>query len=337
MVLKKSLLLATLAWGTAAWAQDPQPADDTTEESDETSSEEETESTSEDGTGIEVSADTNSRTLSPYMEERLIPMPTAGAVEEKPAEEEAPKVEEAAPPETPAEQNRPTWETIGESRDITRGEYLAELEDDDLVDLAVKKKVLPQYPNELEVLYGDRAIRCTARVWVDDKGKPQRVAMVRCADGFRLAAASALTRWRWEIPDGMSVPSQGLEVEAELGFLRKERKYYPGVTYLFSPEQVTADPEAPALLRSGTMPEYPAQVSHGDAVCRVELTVTDKGKSKDILIDECPSPHRNNTVKAIKKWKWYAAGTAGGGDGRESNVVVHVSFNLARTVGRNQH
>lgn len=195
-----------------------------------------------------------------------------------------------------------------------------------LAQIAVKKRVIPEYPSELEVVYGERAIRCTARVWVDETGKPQRAAMVDCPKGFHLAALSAITAWRWERPE-VAVPPEGLEVEASLGFERKRRNYLPGVTWLDAPAELTADPSLPVLLRSGSMPIYPPQVSHGDAVCRMELTATRNGATKDLVVDGCAPPYRAELVKAVRKWKWYPS--VRGEEAVDATVVSAIAFRLA--------
>jgi hypothetical protein len=335
---KSLLLLAALTWTSPTWAADPDESEESSESEDAESSEE---SEGDGGDTAAVSNTTDSRVevateaqtlqLSPYLEERRIPLPT-GNEPPPPPQVVEPVAQPPADVEEPTGDDRPTWETL-EPDEVTRGEIEVELPDEDLMDLPVKKKVLPLYPDELSVLYGDRAIRCTARVNVDDKGNPMRAAMVQCADGFHLSALSALTKWRWDVSKDQVVPPEGLLVEVEMGFLRKEKKFFPGVTYFTTPTEVTADPRRPALLASGTMPAYPEQVRHGDAECRVEVTVTDKGKTKDVLVDECAAPYRVEAEKAVKKWKWYAAGTAKGGDGRTSTAVFTISFKLASTVG----
>jgi hypothetical protein len=197
-------------------------------------------------------------------------------------------------------------------------------------DLPVRHAVFPVFPQNLEVLFANKKIRCRARVWVDKAGAPERVAVVDCPKGLHLEVASALRSWRWERPD-VTVPSGGLEVEAVVPIQRdvkrrEGRMYHPGVTWLRNPRQITADPTSPALVASGTMPEYPQQVFHGDDICAVELTVTKGGGSKDVLIDECSSPYRFEMLKAVRKWSWYPA--MEGGEPVSSTVSFDVVFKL---------
>jgi hypothetical protein len=199
-----------------------------------------------------------------------------------------------------------------------------------LADLAVTKRVIPEYPSQLEVVYGERAIRCTSRVWVDHRGMPIRVAMVDCPKGFHLTALTAMTKWRWERSEEAEVPPEGLQVEASVGFMRRHRTYYPGVAWLDAPEQVTADPNQSALLRSGTLPAYPEQVSHGDAVCLIELTVSRKGTTEDLVIDECAQPYRIEAAKAVRKWRWYPA--MRGDEAVDTTVVTTIAFRLASSI-----
>ena len=192
-------------------------------------------------------------------------------------------------------------------------------------DVRIKRTVLPDYPDELQVLYGSRPVRCDADVWIDRRGVPVRVVMTKCPDGFHLNALSALAKWRWDRPTGV-VPGDGLLVFARTGFVRKDKSYFPGVTYFRSPEEVTSDPELPVMLKSGKMPDYPHQVVAGDDICLVELRVDHKGKSKDLLVDGCALPFRWELQKVVKGWRWWWRHEPQRGDSR--NVRAEVVFRL---------
>lgn len=170
-------------------------------------------------------------------------------------------------------------------------------------ELDVRKRVLPDYPDELEVMYGQQAIRCEATVWVDAKGHPERIAMTDCPDGFHLAALEAMWKWTWAAPKGY-VPAEGVKTMAKTGFVRHDRRYFPGVTYFRSPEEVTADPDLLVTLKGGKMPKYPRAVNAGDDVCLVELVVDDHGNTKSPVVDECSDPYRREMLKVVKSWKW---------------------------------
>jgi hypothetical protein len=177
--------------------------------------------------------------------------------------------------------------------------------------LPVTHRTYPNFPANLDVLFANKKVRCSARAWIDEKGVAQRIAVVDCPRALHLLAASSLTHWRWAKPSG-PVPVGGLEVEVTVPFERdvrahEGRAYHPGVTWLRDPAQVTSDPDKAVLVRSGTLPIYPKQVFHGDAVCTVELVVTSRGASRDLLIDDCSLPYRFETLKAVRRWKWYPA------------------------------
>ncbi len=346
--MSSGLFLVLLLASSGAWAQDSDPAPE--DEAEETSQEAspEGEEGEDEGEGERGGTETresgpgaspDARIVSPYLEERVIPVTgrrdasqtthitTSPSDEETPAAAEAPEV-------APEPERAPTWEDVTTDQDgVTRGTLAVELSDEGLVELSVKRKVFPIYPDELGVMYGSDPIRCTGRAWVNDKGRAIRVAMVRCADGFHAAALTAASKWRWDAPE--VVPARGLQVEFELGFMRKDRTFYPGITYFSDPTEVTADPSKAVLLRSGEMPSYPGQVRHGDAVCRIEVTVTHKGKSKDILVDDCSSPYRAEAIKSLKKWRWYPE-QGSDGEYRSSTVVFDIAFRLASTVGRDR-
>jgi hypothetical protein len=197
-------------------------------------------------------------------------------------------------------------------------------------DLPVQHKVFPKFPENYAILHGNKKVRCVARVWVDRHGAPLRTSVMECPAGMHLLAASAIGRWRWEKPD-VTVPPGGLEVEAVVGFLRElggreGKPYFPGVTWLENPLEVTADPSRPALIRAGDLPSYPEQVIHGDAVCDVELTVSRSGATKDILIDGCSLPYREATFNAVKRWKFSPA--IEDGEEVDSPLTTRVVFAL---------
>ncbi|HMV67010.1 MAG TPA: energy transducer TonB [Myxococcota bacterium] len=197
-------------------------------------------------------------------------------------------------------------------------------------DLPVVHKVFPRFPENYAILHGNTKIRCVARVWVDRHGAPLRSAVMDCPAGMHLLAATALSKWRWEKPD-VNVPPGGLEVEAVVGFLRdvsgrEGKPYFPGVTWLDNPLEITADPSRPALVRSGNLPAYPEQVIHGDAVCQVELTVSRAGTAKDVLIDGCSLPYREATFAAVKRWKFYPA--VENGEEIDSEISADIVFAL---------
>ncbi|MCA9571260.1 MAG: hypothetical protein KC656_25650 [Myxococcales bacterium] len=192
--------------------------------------------------------------------------------------------------------------------------------------LSVVSKKLPSYPVELQSLYGEQAIRCRADVWVDAKGKAQRIAMVDCPDGFHVVALEAMQKWKWEKPSGY-VPDEGVLTSASTGFTRpSKRNYFPGVTYFRSPDEVTSDPSLPVLLKSGKMPRYPRQVNAGDDICLVELTIDARGNTTDFLIDECAVPYRDQLARVVKSWKWWW--TQEHGKKETHRLVTEVVFRL---------
>jgi hypothetical protein len=250
--------------------------------------------------------------VAPASEPGAAPAPEAGAPTD-PGEDDAlpeapsPEPEVAAPaPSTPvAEEPEP--------------------EADPIRDLDVRHRLVPLYPDELQVMYGQQAIRCTAEVWVDGHGAPQRIAMIDCPDGFHLAALSAMAKWRWEKPEG-PVPEGGFHTVARTGFARRDKRYYPGVTYFRSPEKVTGDPSLPIALKSGKMPRYPRQVNAGDDVCLVEMIVDRAGNTTSPVIDDCAPPYRDELRKVVKTWKWWWRDAPGKGD--TETVQAEVVFRL---------
>jgi hypothetical protein len=271
--------------------------------------------TSTDGTqstpaGVEV------RTMTGTAEERVLRM------EVKPP---------APPPEPPA----PAWEepqSVGPKPPESGSPLLAARPP--AYDLPARHKVFPQFPEQYAVMYGNKKIRCVARVWVDEHGTPERSAVMDCPAGMHMLAASAVQAWRWEKPD-VTVPPGGLEVEAQIAFTRtvggrEGKPYFPGVTWLANPAEVTADPAKAALVRKGSLPSYPEQVIHGDATCEIELTVTKGGGTADMLIDGCSLPYREATFKALKSWTWYPA--MADGEHVESTVNLSIVFALESDV-----
>jgi hypothetical protein len=198
-----------------------------------------------------------------------------------------------------------------------------------VVELPVRKRVLPDYPPELEVIFGEQAIRCDGVVEVDEKGKAGRAA-VTCPAGFHLAALNALRGWRWEVPDE-GLP-EGAVVEVSLGFVRGSKPYRPGVSVLGRAEQVTGSLALPVLLKAGEMPKYPRNVNYGDDTCVVELVVDEKGRGSHFLVDECAPIYRIQSLKAVKRWSWYPAIVDG--EAVERAVVVDLRFLLEQTPAR---
>ncbi len=195
----------------------------------------------------------------------------------------------------------------------------------DVFEVAVAKKVIPIYPNELQVLYGEQAIRCSGKVWIDAKGRPLRVSLLECPDGFQMAALNAIQHWRWEAPTE-AVPEGGLPVAVRTGFARVNHRYYPGVTYFAHPEEVTANPSRPVLLKSGKMPRYPRQVNAGDDSCLVELTVDWHGNTRSPIVDECADPFRIPLSHVLRTWKWTWTNPPEKGD--SVTLVTEVIFKL---------
>ena len=242
---------------------------------------------------------------------------------------------EVAPPLPPPAEAPPSWQAPTDRIALPSEDPKSELLEQrpPAYQLPVKKRVYPGFPEQYSWLFGNRKIRCVARAWVDDKGHLVRASVMECPAGMHLLAASALQKWRWEKPD-VTVPPGGLEVEAVIGFERgtkgHEAAYFPGVTWLKNPLDVTADPSRPALLRSGDLPAYPAQVNHGDAICEVELTVKKSGHASGILLDGCSLPYRTEAYKAIKGWRFYPA--MENGEPVEVTVSTRVVFMLEQQI-----
>lgn len=195
----------------------------------------------------------------------------------------------------------------------------------DVFDVSVIKRVLPLYPNEFQVLYGEQAIRCAGKAWIDANGRPLRISLQECPDGFQMAALNALQHWRWERPT-VAVPAGGLPVAVRTGFARSNKRYYPGVVYFSHPEEVTSNPARPVLLRSGRMPHYPRQVNAGDDSCLVEISIDARGSTRSPVIDECADPFRNPLRRAIRSWKW--DWTRPPAKGESVTLVTEVLFKL---------
>lgn len=303
------------AFGTTAWADPPAdaPAETAPAAGEGTSS----------APGPTATGANGTRPVDPTASVELITVGGAPAAAEPPSDAPPPvevpaPVEGEVPVENPAPVESPAL--------IEEAPTVAPPARELAPPLAVRKRVLPVYPDHLEALYGDQTIRCDAVVQVDDRGAAATIAVVDCPAGFHLAVLEAVGKWRWE-----KAPADALvTVPATVGFVRKDKLYRPGMSYLARPEQVTADPSLPVLLRGGSLPRYPAQVSYGDAVCAVELTVTASGRSKDILIDECAGPYRAEALKAVKGWSWYYP--AGKTDKTTATVTVDIAFRLARSI-----
>lgn len=195
----------------------------------------------------------------------------------------------------------------------------------DYVELDTRKEVIPEYPDELVVLYGDTAIRCEADVWVDRSGKAKRIAMIDCPDGFHLAALEAMGKWVWERPPG-AVPAEGVRTRARTGFYRRDRAFFPGVTYFGDPSAITSDPDLDVMIASGKMPRFPRQVNAGDDVCLVEVTVDAQGRSGDVVIDECAQPYRREVAKVMRSWRWFVPEDAGRRDSWK--ILFEVVFRI---------
>jgi hypothetical protein len=183
----------------------------------------------------------------------------------------------------------------------------------------ILKKDRAIFPEPLVLLHGDDALRCDARVEVDAKGRAGRVSFTDCPDGLHLAARDALAGWRWEALD----KDAPVEVQpARVAFVRLERPYYPGATYLLDPDVLLGDLAAPVLLKSGAMPVYPVNVQHGDFTCLVSAVISRNGSTRLVLVDECPEPFRIETSKAVKRWTWFLS------EAEEQDVEFRVRFQL---------
>lgn len=183
---------------------------------------------------------------------------------------------------------------------------------------------LPTFPDELAVIHKASTVRCDARVWVDDKGSPLRIVLTECPDGLHLPALSAMSTWKWEKPSGR-VPPGGVETTASTAFERKNKKYYPGVTYFRSPEEVSAE-GLTVVLRSGSMPRFPRAVVAGDDVCLLELEVDAAGRTRSAIVDECTTPYEIEMRKAVKSWRWWWVDAPAKGE--TATVVTEVVFRI---------
>ncbi len=184
------------------------------------------------------------------------------------------------------------------------------------------KGKLPRYPDALEGLHGSAPIRCTVEADVDRKGMVTAVAVVGCPTGFHLAAATAVTGWRFAAGEPRTVATR-------FGFVRRERAYLPGVVVLADPNAVTADPTRLPRVFQGALPSYPHNVRNGDPTCTVEVRVDGKGRTaRDVLVDGCPAPFRYETAKAVRKWTWTPEVDADG-EGLPATVSFALRFILS--------
>ncbi|MFT7519184.1 MAG: hypothetical protein ACI9MC_001324 [Kiritimatiellia bacterium] len=70
----------------------------------------------------------------------------------------------------------------------------------------VRRKVQPLFPGEA-VDEGIESARCVARVTIDVRGRPERIAMTECPEVFHASARAALRGWRWyPARDGLKNP-----------------------------------------------------------------------------------------------------------------------------------
>lgn len=61
-------------------------------------------------------------------------------------------------------------------------------------ELRTRRAPTPSYPfGQLE----DEPVRCIARVWIDERGRPHRVEVTECPPEFEAATKRGLLRWRW--------------------------------------------------------------------------------------------------------------------------------------------
>ncbi len=189
----------------------------------------------------------------------------------------------------------------------------------------VRKRIVPSYPSPLKALHGDAVIECTAVIDVDSKGSASRVSVVECPDGFHLAAVGALSRWRFTIPvqAGQRVTARTV---VTTGFGGEAGRFTPGYSYFTHPEELTSDPEASLLIRSGSMPRYPEAVMGGHASCVIDLVVTKGGGSKSLAVDGCATPYRKAAQAAVSGWKWYPAHE----DGRAVEREVRFSIDFMK-------
>ena len=76
-------------------------------------------------------------------------------------------------------------------------------------EIRIKKQVFPEYPAAAKDKHlGD--VRCRARVFIDDAGKPTGVKHESCPKVFHQSLEHALMQWRWYPArvDGEKVPAQ---------------------------------------------------------------------------------------------------------------------------------
>lgn len=195
------------------------------------------------------------------------------------------------------------------------------------LDLAVKRRVIPLFPHSLSTAYEKEIVRCEADVRVNHRGKPTRVAMVDCPPGFEIRALSAIRKWKFDKPEE-GTPEEIWVVRVRTGFLlTKKRWWYPAFSSLVDPAPLTGELtfERP-LLKKGDMPEYPEQIESGTPVCEVDLVVTKRGRTKDIIINGCPYPYHKPVHKALGKWTWYPAWS--GGEPVETELTVPIAFHI---------
>jgi len=63
-------------------------------------------------------------------------------------------------------------------------------------ELEIRSQRSPHYPEAAKAL-GLGEQRCKVRVWIDDRGKPTRVAVEDCPKVFHESARQAVMRWSW--------------------------------------------------------------------------------------------------------------------------------------------
>ena len=204
----------------------------------------------------------------------------------------------------------PDWDDSGKQRVVT---------------YRVQDRITPEYPMSMRRLHGDERIRCVARVRVGVTGTAERVAITDCPEGFHLAAVSAISRWKWAPPKRDGKPIR-VETSVRTGFLITDQGFTEGYASLDDTSAVTGDLNAPVLIKSGSLPEYPRQVTQGGHVCALAFTVTQKGKTTDIRVGDCPSVFADATVEAVERWTFFGRFV----DGEPASATVNTTITFTK-------
>lgn len=85
-------------------------------------------------------------------------------------------------------------------------------------EVEVKRRAQPVYPPEAKAL-GLGEVRCKARIYVDETGRPTKVMVEDCPVEFHRSTQESLMRWQWypELIDGAAVPFQTVIVVRYVG------------------------------------------------------------------------------------------------------------------------